>query len=313
MIFLVSCASQKNQDYNDVTGSMVVDWNVENDRVVPKIEEGAPHENEYGPTSSEAPNKVKKKIENELPMALMLGPGGYRTLSYLSLLKELHLRGETPHVIIGHGLGAVLAAYYAFGYKPDYIEWKLFKFTKKAKDAEIYTKEWLNLVEEFLIDDLVGKKIEQGKLTLVIPVYSRTDKTVRFLKRGDLKDTLMANVDLLSVRSLAYRPAFYTERISKKILKELGIGKIMIVDLLVDGINWKKGKGLLNGHYQKAAQLTKDLKIEDKIMITYPLGKYPIDDLSGVADLLYRSKQLSRNKISEWILSKTKESETKSN
>ncbi len=284
---------------------MVVDWNVENSRVVPKIDEGAPHGNEYGPTSNdELRSKVKE--ETTLPMALLLGPGGYRTLSYLSLLKELHLRGETPHVIVGHGLGAVMAAYYAFGYKPDYIEWKLFKFTKKAKDTDIYSEEWLDLVEELLIDDLNGKKIEQGKLTLVLPVYSRKDKKVLFLKRGSLKEMLMANIDVLGLRSHAYGPAFYIEIMNMSVVKDLGIGKVMIVDLLTDGINWKKGRGLLNGHYQKAAQLTEQLNIKNKIMIHYPLGKYPIDDLGGVADLLYRSKQLSREKISEWILSKSK-------
>ena len=38
----------------------------------------------------------------------------------------------------------------------------------------------------------------------------------------------------------------------------------------------------------------------------YSLGRYPLDDLSGVADLLYKSKELSRKKISEYILSKNK-------
>ena len=302
---MISCAGQKSKEYSNVAGSMVVDWNVKKDRVVPKIDEEATLGNEYGPVSRD--NEQDKVIEKaELPMALLLGPGGYRTLSYLSLLKELHLRGETPHVLIGHGLGAVMAAYYAFGYKPDYIEWKIFKFTKKAENIEIYSDDWLELVEEELIDDLIGKKIEQGKLTLVIPVYDKKLGKVVYLKRGKLNDFLMVNIDLLNKRTSPYSTAFHTEVINKKILNDLGVGRIMIIDLLKNGINWKKGRGLLNGYFQKSAQLIDELKIENKIIMEYPLGKYPIDDLEDSAGLLYKSKAISRQKISEWILSKSK-------
>lgn len=304
LIFFVSCGSQKDHSYNDVAGSMVVDWNVENNRVVPKIDEKSPRNNEYGPVAGEN-QKTDLKEEARLPMALILGPGGYRTLSYLSLLKELHLRNETPHVIIGHGLGAVMAAYYAFGYKPDYIEWKFFKFTKKARDTEIYSDEWLKLVEDVLIDDLANKKIEQGKLTLVVPVFSKKNKKVHFLKRGVLKNALMANVDLLGKGSSNFGPAFYITIANKKLIAALGVGKVMVVDLLADGINWKNGKGILNGYFQKAAQLMDGLDLPDGIVIDYPFGKYPIDDLSGAPDLLYQSKKVSKDKINEWILSKT--------
>lgn len=289
---------------------MVVDWNAENGRVVPQIDEKSPHGNEYGPVAKKS-IKDDVKVVAKLPMALLLGPGGYRTLSYLSLLKELHLRNKTPHVIIGHGLGAVMAAYYAFDYKPDYIEWKFFKFMKKAKKIEIYSDEWLKLVEEILIDDLMNKKIEQGKLTLVIPVYSRKDKKVLFLKRGKLQDALMGNIDLLNKRLRSYRPAFYMEILNIKVVKALGVGKVIVVDLLDDGINWKKGKGILNGYYQKAAQLMNELKLPNEIVIHYPFGKYPIDDLGGVTDLLYQSKKISKNKINRWIHSLSRENGTK--
>jgi len=313
LIFLVSCAGQKSQEYNKVAGSMVVDWSAEKQRVVPKIDEISPAGNEYGPISQKSfqennSDKKKQKDATEQPMALLLGPGGYRTLSYLSLLKELHLRGETPHVIIGHGLASVLAAYYAFGYKPDYIEWKLFKFTKKVKDLDIYSEKWLEEVESSLIDDLASKKIEQGQLTLIVPVYSKMKRKVMYLKRGSLKEALMANVDLLEKRASAYRPGFYTEIIKKDILNDLGLGKVIIVDLLKDGINWKKGSGLLNGYFQKSSLLMNTIESIESISFVYPVGKYPIDDLSDSADLMYKSKEVSRKNINEWILDRRKQS-----
>ncbi len=304
LIFLVSCGSQKSQDYNHVAESMVVDWNIDKDRVVPKIDESSPVGNEYGPVPQEE-EKIKKIEESQKPTALLLGPGGYRTLSYLSLLKELKLRGETPHVVIGHGLGAVMAAYFSFGYQPDYIEWKFFKFTKKAKDLQIYSEDWLRLVEKELIDELKEKRIEQGKLTLIVPVLSKKWNRVIYLKRGNLQKSLMANVDLLGKEKSPYRPSFFTEIINQKTLDDLGIGKVIVIDLLKDGINWKRGMGILNGHFQKSASLFQNLSIKNKVILEYPLGTYPIDDLGNSADLLYRSKEISRKKIGEWILSKS--------
>tara|TARA_Y100000768_G_C23991017_1_gene693008 strand:- start:1704 stop:2678 length:975 start_codon:yes stop_codon:yes gene_type:complete len=305
LVFLVSCGTQKSKDYSNVSGSMVVDWNSSNERVVPKIEEKATQSGLYGPVASEEPTQV---ISNDtvVPMALILGPGGYRALGYLSLLKELKLRNEKPHLLMGHGMGAIVASYFAFGYKSDYIEWKFFKFTKKAKDLEIYSEAWLEVVREVLIDDLLGKKIEEGRLTLMIPVFSKKLGKVTYLKRGQLTEALMANVDLLDHISSEYEPAFYQEILSPQALTDLGIGKVMVVNLLKDGINWKKGRGLLNGYFQKTSQLLDEVQFKEKVIMEYSLGRYPLDDLSGVADLLYKSKELSRKKISEYILSKNK-------
>ena len=140
----------------------------------------------------------------------------------------------------------------------------------------------------------------------MIPVYDKKLGKVVYLKRGKLNDFLMVNIDLLNKRTSPYSTAFHTEVINKKILNDLGVGRIMIIDLLKNGINWKKGRGLLNGYFQKSAQLIDELKIENKIIMEYPLGKYPIDDLEDSAGLLYKSKAISRQKISEWILSKSK-------
>lgn len=284
--------------------SMTVDWSSVNTKPVPKILDQA--------ATTVGPLPLTKNVEitstskkGKVPTALILGPGGYRSLSHIALLKELRLQSEEPSVIVGHGLASVIAAYYAFGYEPDYIEWKFFKFINELNDEEIFGKDWLELVKKKLVNELIGKRVEEGRLTLIIPTWSESKQRVIFHKRGDLGVILMANLDHKGILNKDLRPAFTFRTIGEKEIKGLGVNRIIFVDLLTNGITWSRGSGFLNGIFEKAASVTLKSEAKADIMISYPLKEYRIDDLSQLADLVFKSKTIAKEKIQSLKSEKT--------
>lgn len=275
---------------------MTVDWSSVNTKPVPSITNEAV--TTVGPLPLEGNIETKTvPKDSKIPTALILGAGGYRSLSHIALLKQLKLAGEEPLVIVGHGLSSIIAAYYAFGFEPDYIEWKFFKFINELDGEPIFEKEWLELVKKKLINELKGKRIEEGRLTLMIPTWSESKKAVTFHKRGDLESLLMANLDHKGILNNDLQPAFTYKTIGKKEIYDIGVKRIIYIDLLVNGITWSRGSGFFNGIFEKAASVT--LKSEGKadILVSYPLKEFEIDDLTKIADLVFKSKSLAKKEI----------------
>lgn len=297
-LFIVSCGHQKTSttDNQDYLSPLTVDINQGQDKSVPKIEEKPI--SQLGPKPLDEHITLQRPAEDTpSPSAIILGPGVYRTISHISLLRELNEEGEKPNVILGHGLASIIAAYYAYGYKPDYIEWKFFKFFNEL-DGEIpFSKEWIEFAKKFLIKELEGKRIEGGKLTLIIPVWNESLNKVVYLKRGDLHSALVANIDHKGILSKHLKPAFTYGIFDKDLLINLGIKRIYAVDLLTEGISWKRGDGFFNGVYEKGASLT--LKEENKFkeLIKFNLKDFKVDDLSRIADLVYLTKNQSKEKV----------------
>lgn len=295
-LIFFSCGSKdvKKAKRNDV--SFTVDWNKVDAKPVPKIEETQATFVGPAPLGKELLFSKSSK-ETKKPSALILGAGVYRTLSHITLLKELRLKGEEPVVIIGHGLASIIAAYYAFGYEPDYIEWKFFKFLNELDNDQPYTKEWLQAAQIKLLDEFKNKRIEEGKLTLIIPVKDLENGKVMYKKRGSLLPYLKANIDLNGYLSKRFRPAFTDSFVDKKTLTKIGIRRVLGVDLLTKGLSWKLGSGLLNGVFEKGATVTLNSEEKLDIMLVYPLSKYKVDDKKDIASLVFESKNIAREML----------------
>ncbi len=300
LVLFTSCAQNSVQENSNM--SMTVDWSKSEDRAIPKIEGGA-YGNQYGPSvnSEKDPNQVGSRNNDDKTLkglALVLGAGGYRCIGYISFLKEMAMRESrtlVPNIVIGHGLASVIASYYAFGYNPDYIEWKFFGFIRKVKEVQIYSEEWLKLYESELIDELRDKRIEDSELTLMVAVYDNRLKEVKYLKRGSLREALMANVTLLSKKKLT--PAFPRSYIDKKILKKMGVENVIGIDVLSHGISWKKGNGRVNGLFEKAASQFIKSKKNLHGETSYPLKDYSLDDVSLISKIVFVSKKYSKDFI----------------
>lgn len=306
LLTLLGCAKQIVQKSSDMP--MTVDWTKSEDRAIPKIEKQS-YGNEYGPSfDKDEKAQVKKDTvkQKHKSLALILGAGGYRSIGHISLLKEISMSDESdlkPNVIVGHGLSAVIASYYAFGYNPDYIEWKFFGFIRKVKDLEIFSSDWLNLYKSELVNELKNKKIEDSELTLILPVYSNTLKKLKYLKRGDLYNALLANVTI--VKKAPLTAAFPYSFVNKGLLKEIGIENIIGVDLLSHGIKWKAGNGRINGLFEKAASQYLRNKESLFARTSYPLQEYNLDDTSLISKIVFISKEHSKSFIEAYKDKKT--------
>jgi hypothetical protein len=295
-LLLAGCAQNTIEKNSNM--AMTVDWSKNEDRAIPKIESSL-YGNQYGPSVIKDENQKNKNIKNnntQQSVALVLGAGGYRCIGHISLLKEISTRESKsllPNVIVGHGIASIIASYYAFGYNPDYIEWKFFGFIRKAKDLKIYSQEWLNLYDSELIGELKNKRIEDSELTLILAVYDSSNKQVKYLKRGNLREALLANVKLFKKASLA--PAFPRSFIDKKLLGEIGVEQIIGIDLLSEGISWKKGSGRVNGLFEKAA--SQFIKNKNKLYgeTSYLLKDYSLDDVSSISKIVFLSKKFSKD------------------
>ncbi|MCR9203829.1 MAG: hypothetical protein NXH75_04570 [Halobacteriovoraceae bacterium] len=298
-LLLFSCGNQSISTTGNESNPdpLTIDLNQGDLAPVPKIEENKTENVGPAPKENESFIDKKSKVTEVLPKAIILGPGVYRTISHISLLRELNVQGEKPNLILGHGLAAIISAYYAFGYKPDYIEWKFFKFFNEIDDERLFSKNWLEKAKKYLLNELEGKRIEGGKLTLVVPVWNEKTNSVKYLIRGNLTEALVANLDHKGFMNKDLRPAFPYGIFDKNQLESLGIKKFYVVDLLSEGISWSRGDGFYNGIFEKGAYQT--AKAEDGIngFIKYDLKDFKIDDLTRLADLVYLSKKQSRVKL----------------
>lgn len=301
LIFFISSCGFHQVPQSPISDSLTVDWTKVDQKPVPKIEDLSQIQvgpSPLDPITTKAPQDGDKQ---QGPIALILGPGGYRVLSHISLLKEFNLKDQKPQVIVGHGLASVIAAYYAFGYAPDYIEWKFFKFINALEDEKIFSAAWLKQVKASLLEELKNKRIEEGSLTLIVPIKDRVTGKLRYKKRGPLLPALMANLDHRGHFSKKSEPAFTSDLFNRKSLRNIGIEKVIAIDLVTSGISWVQGSGFLNGVYEKGA--TAALKSREKadIMMTYQLDKFALDDRSKIADLVFISKNQAREKVKEMI------------
>lgn len=299
-LLLFSCGNQSinTTDSESNPDPLTIELSPNDLSPVPKIEDQQ-LVTDIGPAPKVDENFLEKKtkVTKAQPTAIVLGPGIYRTITHISLLRELNQKDQKPNLIIGHGLASVVAAYYAFGYKPDYIEWKFFKFFNEIDDEEPFSKSWIKAAQKYLLDELQKKRIEEGKLTLIVPIWNEKENKIQYLRRGLLIPTLLANLDHKGLVSKNWKPAFPYEALNKKMLLGLGIKKIYLVDLLSGGISWQKASGFYNGIYEKGAY--QSVKDEQSLsgVIKYDLKDFKLDDLSRLADMVYKSKKDSREKI----------------
>jgi hypothetical protein len=302
LLLVFSCATRK-VDKSIHPGGMTVDWAKDLDRPIPKIEKGALN-NQYGPfcvDDKKSFGEVKAKKTHKVT-TYVFGPGGYRSLALIPFLKKInYFQGGAfkPNIVLGHGVSSIVAAYYAFGFKADYIEWKFFRFIRKVKDKDAFSLSWIHILEEELLSEFKSKNIEDSKLTLIIPVYNKGTSKVRFLRRGPLKKALLQNVTMYSKHT---KPAFTKKLVNESLIEKLGGDQIYLFDLVSKGISWRKGSGDLNGIYEKAASRVNLYKEKNEdLVLDFNFSKVELDNVDQISDLMFESKKRSEQLINEKI------------
>tara|TARA_B100001971_G_scaffold214585_1_gene252872 strand:- start:81804 stop:82706 length:903 start_codon:yes stop_codon:yes gene_type:complete len=201
-IFLfVACAQTTNQksepsnivDLSDITETKKV--NIDKDASV-----------DYGPVLNESPKESseldKEEVKKKKLYSLVLQPALYKSFGYIAFFKEIEKSNRRPIVISSFGFSAITAALYAKLLKPNLVEWKIYELYQSIKDEEIYTKEWLEKVEEFLNKEFSNQKLSQLKILVLIP-YIYKDK-VRINPTAMAKDIIMQSIDMEAKKSKSF-------------------------------------------------------------------------------------------------------------
>lgn len=226
-------------------------------------------------TSSHAENR-------RLRIALVLGPGIYRTINYVSFLKILERQNLAPDIVTGTGFGAIVAAMYATGMTPEVIEWNFYKYFKEKKKNKPFDKEWSTEVDEVLLSKFKNLNIQDTKKKLFLTLYNhRTGKTYYFDK-GNIRDLLLQNLRLSnnpveSKSGQIYSAPFEKEVFNAKLLQKLGAEFTISADVLGSKFDFDTTNEFLLGVLGKAASRIQKEKREFDYSVTFPLGTMNLD------------------------------------
>lgn len=148
------------------------------------------------PVPAPAPIESAVKTSSALPkVGLILGPGGAKALAHAGVLKEL-VRNRIPiDMIVGLEWGAMPAAIYAQNGQVHEVEWKLYKLEQKnpirrALITRELKTESIKEINDFLKENLSGRKVQSSVVRFACPSLSILSGTVVWQDRGEFSETL---------------------------------------------------------------------------------------------------------------------------
>lgn len=214
----------------------------------PEINPNAPSIG-VGPDIENSQEATKVQVNRSLIGAVVMGPGLYNVAGEVASLAEISKLEPGPRIISGLGLGAWIASLYAFGQTPQLIEWKLFKFFSEAKELAPFSDEWREVLAAKMLEDLGNVDVSDAKMILLIPVYDREVSKVTYLKRGNLKKLLLANVTMSDDAKSKYSTPIEWGYFSRESFKTSGADYIIGIDVLANDIKFERPNDFLMGVY----------------------------------------------------------------
>lgn len=112
------------------------------------------------------------KIENKV--AIILGPGGYKTFAHAGVIKELRKHNVPIHKIVGLEWGALVAGLYAQRGQINETEWKLYKLEKLDLDGTGFFNRKKNVrsiqeLDDYLKENLEAKDVSRAAVPFFCP------------------------------------------------------------------------------------------------------------------------------------------------
>ncbi|ATH09354.1 hypothetical protein BIY24_15815 [Halobacteriovorax marinus] len=300
LILVVSCSSTKEYRYSSVYEGVDVE-RVE-EKEIPLIENKTTTQS-YGPVlgeESDYVNNQSKKVK-----ALFLYPGAMNSITYLKFVDNLQKYKVEPVVYSGAGFGAVMASFLAKGFSTDHIEWKFFSLLDKIKGLEYYSSEWREVVYKFLKDEFGEDRLEGLKKALILPIYDKKLRKVRYLTRGSLYNVLVVNLEIDNTSSDQYQSPMIEGSLSIGDLTLKGVDEVAVLNILGNSLNFYKTNHYLIGLYGKLiGSVNQQSAIESKGITWFNL-KRNNSELDRIVDL-QELQQTTYNK-NEDIVKKLRE------
>lgn len=239
---------------------------------------------------------IGQGVSKKLRIGLSLGPGLYRTLNYVSLLKFLERQNLNPQVVTGTGFGAIVAAMYASGMTPEVIEWNFYRYFKEKRKYRPFETEWLEEVDNLLLDKLKNKTIQDTTKKFYITLYNSKTKKTYYFDKGNMRELLLLNLKLsnsvdLRKSGTQYTAAFENEVFNAGLMKRLGVDFTIGADVLGSKFDFEDSNEFLIGVFGRAAgRITREKKGFD-YFYSIPLQKMSLDSTENGAFYLLKTQE----------------------
>ncbi|MBC7429217.1 MAG: patatin-like phospholipase family protein [Bacteriovorax sp.] len=239
---------------------------------------------------------IGQGVSKKLRIGLALGPGLYRTINYVSLLKFLERQNLPPQVITGTGFGAIVAAMYATGMTPEMIEWNFYRYFKEKKKHKPYEESWMEEVDSLLLEKLKGKNIQDTSKKFYMTLYSIKTKKTYYFDKGNIHDLLLLNLRLSNMVDVKkpgaqYTAAFESEVFNAGLMKRLGVDFAIGADVLGTKFDFEESNEFLIGVYGKTAGRIAKQKKGFDYFYSIPVSKMSLDSTENGAFYLLKTQE----------------------
>jgi hypothetical protein len=226
-------------------------------------------------TGNSSQPEVKPNVR-KLKIALNLGPGIYRTINYVSVLKHLERKGLAPDIITGTGMGAIVAAMYASGMTPEVIEWNFFKYFKEKRNNKPYDKDWVSEIDDAFLWKFKNANIQDTKKKFYVTLFDHNTQKTYYFDKGNIRNLLLLNLKLASfvnenTGSQKYSAAFEKEVFNARLLRQLGAELTIAADALGTSVDLENSNEFLFGVFAKIASRIQKEKKDFDLVLSLPI------------------------------------------
>jgi hypothetical protein len=231
-------------------------------------------------------------------IALNFGPGLMRGYLHLHTLREFERHQVRPSIITGTEIGAVIGILYAFGLTPDVIEWRFINFLREAEGIKPGSREWVGKVKSVLLQDLAGRRIEEAALTLLIPTYSQSSRTISMNRHGNIGELIRLQYSFRPERRGGHEiSAFPFDPLFAEQLRSNGADLIFFSNVLGESILFDTPDSYLFGLFGRASsRIRVDSERVDSI-VDFHGELFPLDSTNNRSIRSYRADSTFRDQF----------------
>jgi len=210
---------------------------------VEMIHSNAP-EHENAPPIVPPSNSKSSNVETETSkkVALILGPGSFKTYAHLGVIKELKKANVPIDAVVGVEWGALVGALFASHGQVHEAEWKLYKLERVdllstgffSRKRELKT---MKIMEPFLNENLGDHDVAQSTIPFFCPSLSLSRGVGALQKTGvasRVVENCMASPPLLAPQNDAISDLFGLDE-TIRTLRAGGYNVIILVNVLGEG------------------------------------------------------------------------------
>lgn len=288
--FYSSCATNQTSVNNDSDINVVDIDKGSSLKTSPVIDNDNNEHIGVGPSLPNSESVSINQSEKKNVWGLILSPGLNRVICHAVAVRALYEKGVRFNVFTGSGMSAVVAAFLSEDITPEVIEWKFHKFFQKTKGMRPFTEAWLSEVDGTLLKDFKDKKIQNTKHTLVIPVYNNSENKIEYVRRGNLRTKLIENLKLSKGKIGKYSTPLERGLLKASEIRELGVQKIVSINVLGQKISFSKNEDYLFGLYGKlSTNYLKNINKEYNYSLNLPLENFALDTVEDLPKYLRTS------------------------